>query len=180
MGGTAAEHPTGPEARRRADGAPADDGRDETKAEHADRNWAEIVQELRVTQTGTQLLSGFLLSLAFQQAFQHLPAEQKTVYMVLVVVAAVATILTLLPVSMHRALFREGVKRDLVRIGDRVLRLSMGLVSVLTVGIVYFLFDVVVSRQSAIVAGTVAAAVTICVLLIYPTVTRRRQRARDQ
>ena len=43
------------------------DGRDETPSERYDRNWGEILQEFRVTQTGTQIISGFLLTLAFQQ-----------------------------------------------------------------------------------------------------------------
>ncbi|TPX04580.1 sodium:proton antiporter, partial [Schumannella luteola] len=33
------------------------DGRDETEAERLDRNWNEILQETRVVQTGTQILT---------------------------------------------------------------------------------------------------------------------------
>ena len=54
--------------------AVADDGRDETEAERLDRNWAELLQELRVVQTGTQILTGFLLTLVFQQRFTELDA----------------------------------------------------------------------------------------------------------
>ena len=55
-----------------ADTDPQDDrhdGRDETPTQRADRNWGEVLQELRVLQTGTQILTGFLLALAFQQTF---------------------------------------------------------------------------------------------------------------
>ena len=45
------------------------DGRDESEDERLDRNWDELLQELRVTQTGLQLLSGFLLTLPFTQVF---------------------------------------------------------------------------------------------------------------
>ena len=31
-----------------------------------DRNWVELLQELRVLQTGVQILAGFLLTLPFQ------------------------------------------------------------------------------------------------------------------
>ena len=37
-----------------------------------DRNWNEMLQELRVTQTGTQILTGFLLAIAFQNRFTEL------------------------------------------------------------------------------------------------------------
>ncbi|MFZ8499112.1 DUF6328 family protein, partial [Staphylococcus aureus] len=32
----------------------------ESAAQRADRNWADVLQELRVLQTGTQILTGFL------------------------------------------------------------------------------------------------------------------------
>ena len=52
------------------------DGRDESLNERMDRNWNEILQELRVTQTGTQIFTGFLLTIAFQARFSrahHIP-----------------------------------------------------------------------------------------------------------
>ncbi|MDQ6642420.1 MAG: DUF6328 family protein, partial [Actinomycetota bacterium] len=35
-----------------------DASRNETEAEKYDRNWIELLQELRVTQTGVQILAG--------------------------------------------------------------------------------------------------------------------------
>jgi hypothetical protein len=40
--------------------------RDESRAQQLDRNWAELVQELRVIGTGVQILFAFLLGIAFQ------------------------------------------------------------------------------------------------------------------
>lgn len=37
-----------------------EDGRRETATERLDRHWVEQLQELRVMQTGTQLIAGFL------------------------------------------------------------------------------------------------------------------------
>jgi hypothetical protein len=53
--------------------------RHETEAERADRNWGELLQELRVSQTGVQLLTAFLLSLPLQQRFTQLTTTQRTV-----------------------------------------------------------------------------------------------------
>ncbi len=44
--------------------------------ERADRNVAELLQELRVTQTGIQILFAFLLTLAFSPRFPSLDAVQ--------------------------------------------------------------------------------------------------------
>ena len=42
--------------------------RNETATERLDRNWASLLQELRVVQTGVQLLTGFLLTLPFSRS----------------------------------------------------------------------------------------------------------------
>lgn len=128
--------------------------RNETEDERDDRNWVEILQELRVTQTGTQIMSGFLLTLAFQQRFHDLDAYQVTVYVLLVLLAAVSSSLGLTPVALHRALFRQHEKRKIVRIGNRLLKTTLAAVSILTAGVVLFVLDVVVGRAAGLIAGT--------------------------
>ena len=51
--------------------------RQETDAERSDRNWAELVQELRVAQTGVQVLAGFLLTLPFTATFFDIGARAR-------------------------------------------------------------------------------------------------------
>ena len=60
------------------------DDRDETEAERLDRNWNDMLQELRVVQTGVQLLSGFLLTLPFTERFSDLDVWQERLYLALV------------------------------------------------------------------------------------------------
>ncbi len=129
------------------------DGRDETEMERLDRNWTEILQELRVIQTGTQILTGFLLTLAFQQRFTDLDRFQVNVYLALVVVAAAATILGLAPVSLHRTLFRRRAKEAIVQIANRILKITIVVVALTLSGTILLIFDVVVGRTTGIVAG---------------------------
>jgi len=133
------------------------DGRDETETERLDRNWGELLQELRVLETGTQILTGFLLTVAFQQKFSQLNGGQVTLYLVLVSLSALATALVLAPVSLHRTLFRQGKKDVLVAWTNRLLRISLTIVALTVVGVVVLLFDVAVGLGVAIVAGIVAA-----------------------
>ena len=85
---------------RTAPGADAGpDGRSETPSERADRNWDDVLQELRVLQTGTQILTGFLLAVAFQPAFGDLTDPQRAFYLVLLVLAALSAIIALAPVA---------------------------------------------------------------------------------
>src|SRR3982074_107672 len=66
--------------------------RAETETERLDRNWSTLLQELRVTQTGVQLLTGFLLMLPFQQRFDRLDELMRGVYAATVTCSVAATL----------------------------------------------------------------------------------------
>jgi hypothetical protein len=91
------------------------DPRQETGAQRDDRNFLELIQELRVVGLGVQVLFGFLLSLPFTVKFSALNQGQRDLYVASVTLAAIATILLLGPVAYHRLVFREGMKESLVR-----------------------------------------------------------------
>lgn len=161
-----------------SDDADADpgDGRDETVNERMDRNWGEILQELRVTQTGTQIFTGFLLSVAFQQRFGSLSPFQRHTYLVLVLVAVLTTAIGLAPVNLHRSLFRRHAKLVVVTVGHRVLRTMLFGVGLLLVGSVLLIFDVVTSRSVALAASG-SIALVIVVIALLPKVLRARTAA---
>ena len=150
------------------------DGRPETESQRSDRNWSEILQELRVTQTGSQILSGFLLTVAFQQRFTHLDAYQYTVYGILVGFAAISTILGLATVTLHRAQFHHHRKRAVVELGSRLLSITVIVVGILSAGVVLLIFDVVFGRGPGLIAGAVAAVVLVALLVILPRRVRPR------
>lgn len=149
------------------------DGRDETITERSDRNWTEILQELRVIQTGTQILTGFLLTLAFQNRFTELDHYQVVLYLALVSVAVLATVLALSPVSLHRALFGRKVKPQLVTVSDRLLKVTLVVVSLTVAGTAMLIFDVVVGRAAGITAGVLAATLALVLWLVMPTLARK-------
>ena len=58
----------------------AGDGRDETPTERLDRQFEDILQELRVSQAGVQILFAFLLGIAFTPVFADIADWQRDVY----------------------------------------------------------------------------------------------------
>jgi hypothetical protein len=150
------------------------DGRDESASERADRNWNEVLQELRVMQTGTQILTGFLLALAFQPAFSDLNDGQRAIYLALVVLSALSSIVALAPVALHRMLFQQRAKTEVVAYGHAALVTALVTVSVLLVGVVGFVFDVVVDRPAAIVAVVALALVILTLWVAAPLAIRAR------
>ena len=156
--------------------------RNETAAERMDRNWNELLQELRVTQTGVQILSGFLLTLPFQQRFATLDHQQRTIFLVAVSLSTVATALLVSPVSSHRLLFRRGAKDTLVTTGDRLAKAGLVALGLTVTTVVLLIFNVVVGE----IAGWVAAACMltfftlnwlILPLLVWRSRSRRTARA---
>lgn len=152
------------------------DDREETETERISRNWSEILQELRVIQTGTQILTGFLLALAFQPRFAELDGIEVTTYLVLVTVAAIATVLALTPVSLHRALFRQQAKPEIVQFAHRLLQLTLVAVGLTLVGTSMLIFDVVLGLTAGLVAGGVALALVLASWVALPGIVRRNRR----
>ena len=161
-----------------ADVDPAD-GRDESLNERMDRNWNEILQELRVTQTGTQIFTGFLLTIAFQTRFTELTTFQVRVYLVLVVAAVLTTALGLAPVSLHRSLFRKGAKMIIVETAHIIMRITLVGVAVMLIGTMLLIFDLVVGRNAALIVAGLTLLVVI-ILAVLPAVLRssRREQAK--
>lgn len=165
-----------PEGRTSDPAEPADDGRNESKAQRMDRNWTELLQELRVLQTGVQILAGFLLTLPFQARFQTLDRFQTTLYLTCVVLAALTTALILLPVSVHRRLFRLQLKATLVTSADRITKVALAGVALLSVGTSALVFDVTAGRAAGLTAGAALLAVLLVLLVYIPTSLRRQGR----
>lgn len=98
----------------------ADAGRDESAEERADRKWGDLLQELRVAQTGVQILFGFLLAVVFQPRFTTLGATDRSIYVVTVVLGAVTTGALIGPVSFHRMLAGRRLKPQTVTWASRL------------------------------------------------------------
>jgi hypothetical protein len=148
----------------------------ETPSERADRNWNELMQELRVMQTGTQILSGFLLAVAFQPRFAELDDLQRALYVTLVLLAATATVLALTPVGLHRMLFQERRKSQLVRVTDRLVKVNLVVIGAVTVGVVALILDVALDRPTAIVVAVIGVIVILVLWVGLPPLLRRRPR----
>ena len=155
------------------------DGRTETPNQRADRNWNEILQELRVAQTGTQILTGFLLAVAFQPRFTELDQYQLTQYLILVVIAGLAAVLALAPVSLHRIHFGRGRKVWIVRMGNRLLAAGLVVVAMLAVGVTSLIFDFTVGRTAGHIVLAGGLLVVILLWMLLPLVRVSADEASD-
>jgi hypothetical protein len=151
--------------------------RDETDAERMDRNWNELLQELRVTQTGIQILSGFLMTLPFQQRFTSLTVEQRTLYLVTVGLATLSTGLIVAPVTSHRLLFRQHEKDVLVAASDALAKAGLAVLALTVVGVVALIVSVVAGGSAGVIAGGATLGFFVLLWLALPLVLLRRRSA---
>jgi hypothetical protein len=149
-----------------------DQDRDETEAQRLDRNWSSLLQELRVAQTGVQLLTGFLLTLPFQQRFTQLDGVMRTVYLVTVACSIGATVLLVAPVSMHRLLFRRHRLKTLVSAAHTYAMVGLLLLGVALSGVAVVIFDTVIGRTGAWIAGGCTLAALAAFWYAMPLVGR--------
>jgi len=154
--------------------APEEDGRDETPLERLDRNWVDLLQELRVVQTGVQLLTGFLLTLPFQARFKELTSFQENIYLSTVTAAAIATTLLIAPVSVHRLLFRRHARKVMVDAAHALALFGIFFLGMALVGVTLLIFDVVRDRSVGFVAAALAAVLLISLWLATPIGLSRR------
>lgn len=157
---------------------PGGDGRGESPEQRADRNWNDLLQELRVVQTGVQLLTAFLLTLPFQQRFAELDQVHVNVFVGVVLLAATATGLLIAPVSLHRLLFRQRRKDDLVRWGHRLALAGLTALGLAVSGVVLLVLSMVMPTGTAtVVAGGVLSGLVL-LWLVLPLVVRHQRAIR--
>jgi len=157
----------------------ADRGRDETPEERADRRWGDLLQELRVAQTGVQILFGFLLTVVFQQRFTELSDADRYIYTVTVLLGAATTGVLIGPVAMHRLLTGRRLKPETVDLASRLT--VLGLVLLLCTMASSLLLVLRVAIHNTAAAWLVAAMVLWFVLcwLVLPLWARHRSKAGD-
>ncbi|MFH8347460.1 DUF6328 family protein [Streptomyces sp. NPDC018045] len=138
--------------------AQAAEGRRESAEERADRRWNELLQEVRVAQTGVQILFGFLLTVVFTPRFPTLAAPERAIYVVTLCLGAAATGALIGPVAFHRFVTGRNIKPQTVVWASRLT--IVGLLLLLATIISAFLLILRVALHDSavpwIVSGLVA------------------------
>lgn len=144
----------------------------ETEKQRWQRNFADLLQELRVAQTGVQILFAFLLTLPFSNGFTRTTAFQKDVYVVSLLAAAAATALIISPVAFHRALFRQGRKPELVRFAHRMATGGLAFMLISMVSAVLLITDFVLDRPIAFVISALTGIWFLTFWALLPFASR--------
>jgi hypothetical protein len=153
--------------------------RDETETERLDRNLIELLQEVRVVQTGVQVLFAFLLTVPFSARFDEITSFQKGAYFAALVGTAAASVLLIAPTSVHRLLFRRGQKEYMVEVSNRLAIWGLLSLGIAMTAAMLLVSDVMFGLPAAIVIGVVTALAFGAVWAGLPLRRRREIDARE-
>jgi hypothetical protein len=156
-----------------------DHARHETPAARWDRNYVELLQELRVAQTGVQILFAFLLTLPFSVGFSTITGGERNVYVMTLVSAAFAAALLIAPVSHHRMAFREGRKPQIVRTANILAMTGLAALLLAIIGSVYLVLEVVAGITTAAVITAALAGIYVFLWYVLPMILKARDAAED-
>jgi Family of unknown function (DUF6328) len=126
-----------------------------------DRELIELLNELRVTLPGVQVLFAFLLIAPFSQGFDRINDLQKYAYLVALTFTALGSAFLIAPSPYHRIRFRDRDKEVMLRTSNKLalagtICLATGISSALFF-VTDFLFR---SPLPALLTGLVAGAIT--------------------
>lgn len=137
-------------------------------------NWNELIQEVRVIQTGVQILTGFLLTVPFTQRFSDLNNLQVGTYLAVLTGAAATTALVMAPAAFHRMLFRRGAKLWTIEAGNKCVIAGLSLLALTLSGVLFLVFDVVIGVVTAAVTAGTALLIFAALWWVVPVKLRKR------
>lgn len=148
------------------EGDPASGGK--RPPEQITRNWNELLQELRVMQTGVQILTGFLLTVPFSQRFTELEPREHKIYLGVLVGSVLTTALIVAPVAFHRVLFRQRQREWLVSAANVCARVGLAGLGLVSSTVVLLVFDVVVGLTAGLIAGAASLVAFSLLWFVVP------------
>jgi hypothetical protein len=149
-------------------------GRHETELERVDRNYTELLGELRVALPGVQVLFAFLLVVPFNARFNQVTAFQEKVYFATLLCTAVASAFLIAPSVHHRLLFRQRVKEKLVMTAHWMALVGLSFLALAIIGVLLLVTDFLFEATAAAVVTVLASALVVVVWYALPMQRRLR------
>ncbi|MFJ5921941.1 DUF6328 family protein [Kitasatospora sp. NPDC092948] len=147
--------------------------RPESPEARADRRLVEMLQELRVLQTGVQIVFAFLLGVAFTPRFATLDDARQDLYVVVLLLSVVSAAVLATPVALHRGLYRHPDRLRIVKVSRRIAQLGLILLATALSGAVLLVLAVVLGFPAAVPIAVVVALIFAGLWFVLPWAVRR-------
>ena len=145
----------------------------ETPKQRRDRELIELLNELRLATPGVQLVFGFLLIVPFNERFGQTTDFQRGLYVLSLVLTAVATILLIGASVQHRLLFRRHFERRMLATANRISLIGLTCMGLGMVSALLFVTHFVFGAVAASVIGALVGALMLVVWYALPLMRAR-------
>lgn len=154
-------------------------GRHESEVQRSDRQFGELLQELRVVLPGVQVLFAFLLTMPFSARFDETTGFQQALYFVTLLATTVATVLLMAPTALHRLRFRRGMKGDIVEVSHHLTLGGLAALALAMVVAVTLVADVLFATWAALAVGGAVLVLVVGLWGLLPLSRRASPPHRD-
>jgi hypothetical protein len=152
------------------------EGQEESERERLNRELIELLNELRVALPGVQVMFAFLLTVPFTRGFPKLSAVDRDVYFAAFVSTALATALLIAPSSYHRLRFRQGDKKRMLFLSNKLAIAGMALLAIAIDCVVFVITDVIYGSPAVALATGLVGLVFVLLWYVLPFAHARRGR----
>jgi hypothetical protein len=142
----------------------------ESPKERVDRELNELLQGLRVSATGIQVLFAFLLVLPFQNRFSEVGPLGHRLFLVALLSGALASVCFIAPAAQHRLLFRTSLKEKMLRRANRLGIVGAVFLMVSMTSAIVLVIEVVTDDTTAVILGAAVALAAAWIWLLQPIV----------
>lgn len=153
---------------------------DDDELEAADRNWDELLGELRVVLTGVAVLFSVLLTIPFSAGFAERGAFQQSFYVAAVLLSALSGVALIAPVAYHRVGYRREEKPRVVARSNRLVIAGLVLLALAIAAVLLLVLDVLLPRLAAVALGLAVGAAAGALWFVPAVLQRDRKRRAEQ
>jgi uncharacterized protein DUF6328 len=147
--------------------------RDETPAERVDRNFNELLGELRIALPGVQVLFAFLLTVPFAQGFAELSGFERGLYFSVLLLTALSSAFLIAPTAYHRLQFRRGRKHEILFFANRAAVLGLASLALAMSGAILLITHFLFGAAAAIPTGIAAVVLFGSLWYVLPLIRGR-------
>lgn len=145
----------------------------ESDDERINRNLTELLGELRVAIPGVQVLFAFLLTVPFSQRFARVGPFERYVYLVTLLLTAIASALLIAPSAYHRIEFRLGDRPHIVIVAHRLTLAGFAFLALAMTGAVLLITRYLFSVTTTIVVVSLVFLMFATLWCLLPLGRRR-------
>jgi magnesium-transporting ATPase (P-type) len=137
-----------------------DERNGEDQPARLNREFAEILYEVRTVILGVQVFFAFLVRVPFSQGFSSISTSQEYVFYATLVCTTLSAALLMAPAPHHRLLWRQHHKEERIELANRLIVAGLSFLALSMVGSVFLITELVFG-------GVVAVVSTVGVGLVF-------------